>query len=221
MILYHSQPTGNSYKVRLLLSLLRVPYTAVDVDIFGGGNKTAAYRSIHPLGKAPALRLDDGVILTESNAILVYLATGTRYFPEARLTRAKVLQWMFFEQYSHLPYIGVARYWIALLKKRPSEPDLRMWHQHGNLALEVMDRYLAKNRWLVGDMFTIADIALYAYTHVAEEGEFDLSPFGSVRAWLERVQREEGYVPLMQRPPFVQKMEFERGEESEGSRART
>ena len=204
MILYHSQPTGNSYKVRLLLALLRIPYAAVDIDIFDGSNKTAAYRSIHPLSKAPALRLDDGTVLTESNAILTYLATGTRYLPEDRLLRAKVLQWMFFEQYSHLPYIGVARYWLSLLKKRPTEADLRLWHERGNLALEVMDRHLARTSWFVGEAMSIADIALYAYTHVAEEGGFDLDPFSGVRAWLERLQREDGYIPLMQRPAFVQ-----------------
>lgn len=212
MILYHSQPTGNSYKVWLLLALLCIPYAAVDIDIFNGSNRTAAYLGIHPLGKAPALRLDDGTVLTESNAILAYLATGTRYFSEDRLSRARTLQWMFFEQYSHLPYIGVARYWLALLKKQPSETDLRLWLQRGNIALEVMDKHLAKRRWFVDDGMSIADIALYAYTHVAEEGGFDLSPFSGVRAWLERVQRVDGYIPLMQRPPFVQGFDAQQAE---------
>jgi glutathione S-transferase len=204
MILYHSQPTGNSYKVRLLLAFLRIPYAAMDIDIFNGSNKTAAYLSIHPLGKVPALRLDDGTVLTESNAILNYLATGTPYLPDDRLLRAKVLQWMFFEQYSHLPYIGVARYWLSLLKTRPSEADLHLWHQRGNMALDVMDKHLATRSWFVGDVMSIADLALYAYTHVAEEGGFELSPFAGVRNWLERVQRQDGYIPLIQRPPFVQ-----------------
>ena len=116
LVLYNSQPTGNSYKVRLLLSLLQMPYAAIEVDIFNGENKTAAYRSINPLGKAPALKLEDGSILTESNAILSYLASETEYFPVDRLLRARVLQWMFFEQYSHLPYIGVARFHLHFVE---------------------------------------------------------------------------------------------------------
>jgi glutathione S-transferase len=140
LLLYHSQPTGNSYKVRLLLSILQIPYAAIEVDIFNGGNKTAAYRSINPLGKAPALKLEDGSILTESNAILSYLASGTEYFPSDRLLGARVLQWMFFEQYSHLPYIGMARYYLHLLKQAPPRADdLSTWHLRGNIALEIMD----------------------------------------------------------------------------------
>jgi glutathione S-transferase len=202
LLLYHSQPTGNSYKVRLLLSILQRPYAAVDVDIFNGGNRSAEYLRINPLGKAPALKLDDGSILTESNAILAYLASGTTYFPDDALRRARVLQWMFFEQYSHLPYVGMARFYLHLLKKAPPrEEDLRHWHLRGNVALEIMDRHLGENGWLVAGAFSIADIALYAYTHVAPEGGFDLHKYAAVRAWLARVEATPGYVPLMQRPP--------------------
>jgi glutathione S-transferase len=203
LTLYNSQPTGNSYKVRLLLSILQIPYTAVEVDIFNGENKGTAYRGINPLGKAPALRLEDGTILTESNAILSYLASGTEYFPSDALLRARVLQWMFFEQYSHLPYIGVARFQLHLLKKEPKEDDLAIWHLRGNIALEIMNRHLAKTPWFAADAFTIADIALYAYTHVAPEGGFDLSKYPGVQGWLERIKTRPGYVPLMQTPPIA------------------
>ncbi|HEY7245251.1 MAG TPA: glutathione S-transferase family protein [Xanthobacteraceae bacterium] len=204
LTLYHSQPTGNSYKARLLLSILQIPYTAVEIDIFNGENKSAAYRRINPLGKAPALRLEDDSILTESNAILSYLASGTEYFPSDALLRASVLQWMFFEQYSHLPYIGVPRFILHLLKKPPPrEDDLAIWQLRGNIALEVMNRHLAQARWLAADAFTIADIALYAYTHVAPEGGFDLSRYPAIQQWLERIESRAGYVPLMQTPPIT------------------
>ena len=203
LLLYHSQPTGNSYKVRLLLSMLQIPYAAIEVDIFKGGNKTAAYLSINPLGKAPALKLEDGSILTESNAILCYLASGTEYFPADRLLRARVLQWMFFEQYSHLPYIGVARFQLHLLKRAPRADDLGTWHARGAIALEIMDRHLDGKYWFVGSSFTIADIALYAYTHVAPEGGFDLAKYRAIERWLQRLESKAGYIPLMQSPPVV------------------
>jgi len=203
LTLYQSQPTGNSYKVRLLLSILQIPYTAVEVDIFNGDNKSAAYRRINPLGKAPALRLEDESILTESNAILSYLASGTEYFPSDALLRARVLQWMFFEQRSHLPYIAVARFQLHLLKKSPRDDDLAIWNLHGNIALEIMNQHLAKTQWLAVDAFTIADIALYAYTHVAPEGGFDLSKYRGIQQWIERIESRPGYIPLMQTPPVT------------------
>lgn len=203
LLLYHSQPTGNSYKVRLLLSILQMPYAAIEVDIFNGGNKTAEYLSINPLGKAPALKLEDGSILTESNAILSYLASGTEYFPSDRLLRAEVLQWMFFEQYSHLPYIGVARFQLHLLRRTPRAEDLSMWHSRGNIALEIMDRHLDRYEWFVANSLTIADIALYAYTHVAPEGGFDLSKYSAIGRWFKRIESKTGYISLMQSPPMV------------------
>jgi glutathione S-transferase len=203
LLLYHSQPTGNSYKVRLLLSILQIAYESVDVDIFNGGNKTDAYRRINPLGKVPALQLEDGSILTESNAILAYLATGTEFLPEEKHERAKVLQWMFFEQYSHLPYIGVARYYLHLLKKRPIKSKFQELYRRGNLALEIMDRHLAGHQWFVGVKFSIADIALYAYTHVAPEGGFSLARYPAVLHWIQRVQHMPRYVPLMERPARI------------------
>jgi glutathione S-transferase len=203
LTLYNSQLTGNSYKVRLLLSILGISYTAVEVDIYNGENKSAEYRRINPLGKCPALRLEDKSILTESNAILCYLAAGTEYFPADALLRARVLQWMFFEQRSHLPYIGVARFQLHLLKKRPREDDLATWHSLGNIALQIMDQHLEGNKWLATDAFTIADIALYAYTHVAPEGGFDLSNHYAIQRWMERIEERPDYVPLLQRPPIT------------------
>jgi glutathione S-transferase len=202
MVLYHSQPTGNSYKVRLLLSILGLRYTAVDVDIFNGANRTPAFLRINPLGKVPALQLQDGTILTESNAILVYLASDTALLPEQKLPRAQVFQWMFFEQYSHLPYIGVARFYVHLLRKPPPrDDDMSNWHRRGSMALGIMNEHLAARRWMVADEFSVADIALYAYTHVAPEGGFDLSSYDAIERWLKRVEELPGYVPLMQRPP--------------------
>jgi len=203
LTLYHSQPTGNSYKVRLLFSILQIPYTAVEINIFNGDNKGPAYLRINPLGKAPALRLEDDSILTESNAILSYLASGTKYFPSDALVRARVLQWMFFEQRSHLPYIAVARFQMHLLKKTPREDDLATWRLHGNIALEIMNQHLAKERWLAADAFTIADIALYAYTHVAPEGGFDLSKYPEIQRWFGHIESQPGYVPLLQTPPVT------------------
>ena len=134
----------------------RARIVAREIDIFNGDNKTAAYRRINPLGKAPALKLEDETILTESNAILSYLANGTEYFPSDALLRARVLQWMFFEQYIHLLYIGVARFYLHLLKKPPPhDDDLATWHWRGNLALQIMDRHLADTRWFAADAFTI------------------------------------------------------------------
>jgi glutathione S-transferase len=202
LTLYHSQPTGNSYKVRLLLSLLRIPYKAVAVDIFNGENRSEMYLAINPLGKAPALQLEDGTVLTESNAILIYLATGTELLPENKLQRARILQWMFFEQYSHLPYVGVARFYMHLLKKAPPRSgDAELWYARGRLALEIMDKHLSTVPWLAANRFTVADIALYAYTHVAPEGGFELTKYPAICAWIERIQQRPGYVPLMQPPP--------------------
>lgn len=199
--LYHTQVTGNSYKVRLLLSLLGVSYDPIHVDIFQGENRTADYLALNPLGKVPTLILPDGRVLTESNAILVYLAEGTRFLPRDRYHRAKVFQWMFFEQYSHAPYIAVARFWIRLLgrgeEKRHERP---LWQEKGNLALSIMDQELNQRDFLATRRYTIADIALYAYTHVADEGEFDLQPYPAIRAWLQRVSDQPGHVPMGYRP---------------------
>ena len=195
MRLYDFLGSGNGYKVRLLLAQLRLPFELVEKDIMKGETRTPEFLAINPNGRIPVLELDDGRRLAESDAILFYLADGTRFLPDERFARAEVLQWMFFEQYSHEPYIAVARFWRHFLD-RPVD-DERM--DRGRQALGVMERHLAQRRFFVGERYGIADVALYAYTHVADEGGFDLSPYAAVRAWLERVASEPGHVPMTQR----------------------
>jgi glutathione S-transferase len=195
MRLYDFLPSGNGYKVRLLLSQLRLPFELVEKDIMKGETRTPEFLAINPNGRIPVLELDDGRRLSESDAILFYLADGTRFLPDERFARAEVLQWMFFEQYSHEPYIAVARFWRHFLD-RPVD-DERM--DRGRQALGVMERHLARRRFFVGERYGIADVALYAYTHVADEGGFDLAPYPAVRTWLERVASEPGHVPITQR----------------------
>jgi len=197
--LHDYAPSGNGYKVRLLLTLLGTPFEWVEHDITKGETRTPDFLRLNPNGRIPVLELEDGSALAESNAILVYLAEGTRFLPEDRFERALVLQWLFFEQYSHEPNIATLRYWIThdLLddERRPMVESKRRW---GYAALDVMERHLGARRYVVGERYSIADIALYAYTHVAEEGAFDLARYGVVRRWLERVAAEPGHIPITQ-----------------------
>src|SRR5438045_4037303 len=195
MRLYDYLPSGNGYKVRLLLAQLEIPFVLVEKQIFVGETRTPEFLAINPNGRIPVLELDDGERLAESDAILFYLAEGTRFLPAARLARALVLQWMFFEQYSHEPYIAVARR-IRHMEGKPVPAELA---QRGHQALGVMERQLAGRRFFVDDVYTVADIALYAYTHVADEGGFELAPYPNVRAWLARVAEQPGHVPITQR----------------------
>jgi glutathione S-transferase len=195
MILYDYLPSGNGYKVRLLLAQLEIPFVLVEKQIFRGETRTPEFLTINPNGRIPVLELDDGRRLAESDAILFFLAEGTPFLPVDRFARALVLQWMFFEQYSHEPYIAVARR-ILHMEKRPVPAELA---QRGHQALGVMERELAGRRFFVDDRYTIADIALYAYTHVADEGGFDLAPYPNVRAWLSRVADQPGHVSITQR----------------------
>jgi glutathione S-transferase len=196
MVLYDYLPSGNGYKVRLLLAQRGIPFALVEKDILKGETRTPEFLAINPNGRIPVLELDDGRRLAESDAILFYLAEGTPFLPAERFARAEVLQWMFFEQYSHEPYIAVARFWRHMLG-RPVD-DERM--DRGRQALAVMERHLAQRRFFVEDRYSIADVALYAYTHVADEGGFDLAPYPAVRAWLTRVAAEPGHVPIGWRP---------------------
>lgn len=195
--LYDYLPSGNGYKVRLLLRRLGLPYELVELDIMKGETRTPDFLSLNPNGRIPALRLEDGTVLAESNAILFYLAEGTPFLPASRVGRAQALQWMFFEQYSHEPFIAVARFIRHLLPPgHPREAELPRLLERGNAALAVMEGQLASRSFLVGESCSIADLALYAYTHVADEGGFDLSPYPAVRAWLDRVAAEPGHVPI-------------------------
>jgi len=199
VILYNSEVSGNCYKVRLLLAHLGVPYEKRDVDVVDRSTRPQLLGGLNPSLRVPTLVLDDGRPLGESGAILWYFGEGTRFVPDDRYARAQVLQWMFFEQYDHEPAIAVARFLIAYsqLPREQYEKRLpRLWAD-GARALEAMERHLDTHAWLVGDMMTLADVALYAYTHVADEGEFDLAPYANVRAWLERVAAQPGHVPIV------------------------
>jgi len=196
MKLYNVSYSGNCYKVRLLLAHLGLPYDIIEVDILKGESRTPAFLQINPNGRTPVLD-DDGFILAESNAILVYLARGTKFLPEERRREALVFQWLFFEQYSHEPYIATSRFW---LQHKPDSPERRAVlaarRQGGWAALKVMEGHLAEHEYLVGD-YSIADMALFAYTHVSDEGGFTLDQFPNIRAWISRVQKQPGFVPMV------------------------
>jgi glutathione S-transferase len=197
--LHDYAPSGNGYKVRLLLTLLGTPFEWVEHDITKGETRTPDFLRLNANGRIPVLELEDGSALAESNAILVYLAEGTRFLPEDRFERALVLQWLFFEQYSHEPNIATLRYWLTHdLLDAERLPLVEGKRRSGYAALDVMERHLGARRYFVGERYSIADIALYAYTHVAEEGAFDLARYGAVRRWLERVAAEPGHIPITQ-----------------------
>ncbi len=203
MKLYDYLPSGNGYKIRLILAHRGLRYDYVPVDIMSGETRTAGFLARNPNGRIPVLELDDGTILCESNAILYYLAQGSALWPVGLLDQAHVMQWLFFEQYSHEPNIATARFWLGWLKPEPTPyfvEALARKQEAGRAALQVMETHLETRPFFVGDRCTIADIALYAYTHVAPEGGFDLSPYPGVRAWLERVRGQPGHVELTQYP---------------------
>jgi glutathione S-transferase len=195
VLLYDSQVSGNCYKVRLLFAQLGLAYERREVDVFDRSGRLELLGNLNPALRVPTLVLDDGRSLGESDAILYYFAHDTEYLPEDRFERAQVLQWLFFEQYSHEPYIAVARFWV-LAGISPENDQFEEKLRGGKAALKAMDRYLANNEFLVAGRYTIADIALYAYTHVAPEGRFDLHPYPAVRSWLERVAAQPGHVPI-------------------------
>jgi glutathione S-transferase len=197
MLLYDSPVSGNCYKVRLLLAHLGIPYERREVDVVDRSNRPELLGGLNPALRVPTLVLDDGRPLAESNAILWYFGEGTRFVPEDRYKRAQVLQWMFFEQYDHEPAIAVVRFWVAYSRRPETFADqLESRMRAGYRALDAMERHLDGRSWHVGEGMTLADISLYAYTHVAHEGGFDLGPYGAVQAWLERVAAEPGHVTI-------------------------
>lgn len=196
MRLYDFHESGNGYKVRLLLHQLGLDYERVELDILKGETRTPEFLAVNPNGRIPALVLDDGAVLSESNAILFYLAEGTELLPDSRIDRARLLQWMFFEQYSHEPNIAVARFWHFSGQVEAHDADLPAKLEGGYHALSVMEERLEGREWLVGSAQSIADIALYAYTHVAHEGGFDLALYPAVQGWIERFARQPGYVGI-------------------------
>lgn len=194
--LYDYWESGNCYKVRLLLSQLGEPFERVHLDILKGETRTAEFLAKNPNHRVPVVEWPDGRRLAESDAILWYLAEGTPFLPAERWERAQVLQWLFFEQYSHEPYIAVVRFWRFAGLVEQNRPVLAEKVERGYHTLAVMEGHLSTRPFFVGERYTIADIALYAYTHVAHEGGFDLGRFPAVSAWLERVHTQPGYVGI-------------------------
>ena len=198
LTLYDNLSSGNGYKVRLLLHQLEIPYTPVELDIDRRETRTPEFLTKNPNGRIPTLQLDDGTYLPESNAIIFYLAEGTAFLPSERLERAQVLQWMFFEQYSHEPNIATSRYWLThgfdITPERKAMLETKK--KAGHDALAVMEQHLQPRSYFVGERYSIADIALYAYTHIAEEGGFALTTYPAVRAWLARVVQQPRHIPI-------------------------
>jgi len=195
--IYGMRASGNCYKLQLLLDQLGREYRWVDVDSAHGETRTSDYLAKNPNGKVPLLELDDGRRLAESDAILCYLAEGTPFLPSDSWLRAQTLQWLFFEQYSHEPCIAVARFirgWLPAGHPRQAEVPALL--QKGTQVLAVMEQHLAGREWFVGDSYGVADIALYAYTHCAGDGGFELADFPNIRAWLARVQAQPGHTPM-------------------------
>ena len=197
MVLYDSPVSGNCYKVRLLLAHLEIRYERQTMDVVNRSNRPEVLGGLNPSLRVPTLVLDDGRPLGESGAILWYFGEGTRFVPEDPYERAQVLQWMFFEQYDLEPAIAVARFWVAY-SGRPDDfaDQLPAKIKAGNRVLAALDAHLDGREWVVGDAMSLADVALYGYTHVAPEGGFDLHPYPAVRAWVKRVASEPGHVPI-------------------------
>src|SRR5436190_17358609 len=203
--LYSMQRSGNCYKVRLALAQLDIPYRLTEVDILKGDTRTPEFLAKNPSGRVPLLEVAPGRYLPESNAILWYIAGGSSLAPEDRIERAEALQWMFFEQHSLEPNLGAARFWLTMIKggRDLQRHSLEDWMEKGYQALGVMEKHLAHHRFFAAHRYTIADIALYAYTHVAPESGFDLALFPAIHRWLRRVARQSGYISMTRRPAAV------------------
>jgi glutathione S-transferase len=196
VLLFDSRVSGNCYKVRLLFAQLGIDYQRQEVDVVERTGRLELLGELNPGLRVPTLLLDDGRSLGESDAILWFFAQGTSYLPDGQFERAQVLQWMFFEQYSHEPNIAVLRFWSEFASVKPLDTDVAAKLSGGYAALDAMERHLAGRRFFVAERYTIADIALYAYTHVAGEGGFDLGPYPRVKGWLERVAGQPKHVAI-------------------------
>lgn len=200
MKLYDYPKSGNGYKVRLLLAHLDLPYEYIPLDILSGATRTEEFLQKNPNGKIPLLELDDATFLAESNAILFFLAQGSKYWPASINDQAQVMQWLFFEQFSHEPNLATARFWLSIDKQWDATPFnrelLAKKQERGREALVLMDQHLRSHDFLVGTNYSIADICLYAYTHVADEGGYDLSLYPAIGRWLERVRNQPGHINI-------------------------
>jgi glutathione S-transferase len=199
--LYSMQRSGNSYKVRLALAFLDAPYRAIEIDILRGESRTPEFLAKNPSGQVPLLQIAEGRYLAESNAILWYLAVGTSLAPESRMDRAEALQWMFFEQHALEPNIGAAYFWLSLVKggRDLQTHALEDWMERGYAALQVMENHLRTHEFFAAGQLTVADIALYGYTHVADQCDFDLGAFPAIGKWLRRVEQTPGFVSMEER----------------------
>ncbi len=198
LIVHDNTESGNAYKVRLILSLLELDYKTIQYDVTKGETRTEDYLSnINKNGRIPVLQFEDGRLLAESNAILYYMAQDTKYFPTDTWQQAKIMEWLCFEQYSHEPFVAVAKFILTMLPKdTPRRAEIPTLHEKGYAALQIMEDALVENDYLVGDSMTIADIALYAYTHKAQMGDFDMSRFPAIARWCERIEDEPNYIKM-------------------------
>lgn len=193
--LYDFLPSGNGYKARLLLTQLQIPFELIKLNILAGETRTLEFLAKNSNGKIPLLEIDSNIFISESNAILYYLSQDTEYFPDDKYQRAQVIQWLFFEQYSHEPNIATVRFWITELKQADKyREQIEQKRKLGYAALNVMEQHLKTHNFFVGEKYTIADIGLYAYTHVAAEGGFDLTKFMAILDWLERIKSQPKHI---------------------------
>lgn len=195
-LLYDSPVSGNCYKVRLLLSHLGIGFERRELDVVDRSDREEVIGHLNPARRVPTIVLDDGRALAESDAILFYFAEGTAYLPADRYERAQVLQWLFFEQYQHEPNIAIVRFWVGWSNDRVPAADIEAKRRAGYVTLDAMERHLVENDFFVGGRYSIADIALYGYTHVAHEGGFAMDRYPAIRRWLERVAAQPGHVTI-------------------------
>lgn len=195
--LYDFLPSGNGYKIRLLLTQLQIPFARIELNILKGETRTPKFLAKNPNGKIPVLEIAPDTFISESNAILYYLSQGTEYFPKDKYQQAQVMQWLFFEQYSHEPNIATPRFWITELKQADRyQQQIEQKRKLGYAALNVMEQHLKERDFFVANQYTIADIALYAYTHVAEEGGFDLTKFFAINDWFKRIESQPRHITI-------------------------
>ncbi len=194
--LYEYSPSGNCYKVRLLLTQLNIAFDRTEINILQGKSRNPEFLVKNPNGRIPVLEIAPGKFLFESNAIMFYLSEETEFFPTDKLERAQVMQWLFFEQYSHEPFIATSRFWYLTGKAEEYQEALQQKQAPGYAALGVMEQHLAENEFFAGDRYSIADIGLFAYTHVAGEGGFDLTGFPAIQSWIERAKNQPRYISI-------------------------
>jgi len=198
--LYDFLPSGNAYKVRLLLTQLQIPFELIEINLLNRESRTEEFLQKNPNGKIPVLEIAPKKFISESNAILYYLSQDTEYFPQDKYQQAQIMQWLFFEQYSHEPNIATPRFWISVLKQPEKyQEQIAQKQQLGYAALNVMEQHLKNHNYFVADKYTIADIGLYAYTHVAEEGDFDLTKFPAILAWMKRIQTQPRHILITEK----------------------